>query len=383
MKINLFVFFFVVSTIAISIPLKPTKSKLQHRGLPTYILEGLKKNGVQKLIINGAPVPITNYEDAQYYGPITIGTPPQPFNVVFDTGSSNLWVPSYSCWAIACLLHKKYNSAKSSTYQKNGTSFSIQYGSGAVSGFLSKDLVTIGDLNVVGQVFGETTAEPGVSFDVAQFDGIAGFAFDSISVDHVTPLWYNILSQNLVKNAQFSFWLSKNDGEGGELFLGGADPNHFTGEFTWVPVTSQTYWEFKMDNLKVGDNSYVPAGGIKAIADTGTSLLAGPTDPVSQINSKLGATCVANGCLFNSCDVINSLPNVTVTLNGKNFILSPRDYVLEVTLFGQTECLSGFLGIDIPAPAGPLWILGDVFLRKYYSTFDFGKRQVGFAVATP
>merc|ERR1712038_1183826 len=315
---------------------------------------------------------LMNYLDAQYYGPIDLGTPGQTFNVVFDTGSSNLWVPSKQCpiWEIACRLHNRYDSSKSSTYKENGTDFEIQYGSGSMSGFLSSDTCCVAGVCVTDQTFAEATHEPGLAFLAAQFDGILGMAFPGISVKGDSPV--------------FSFWLNRNPDEdlGGVMVLGGSDPSLYEGEMTYVDVTASTYWQINMDGLALGDNAGLGCnGGCVGIVDTGSSLLVGPPAETKAINKAIGGTEIlpGQGQYAVDCATVDDLPTVTFTIGGKAFELTGRDYILEVSQLGQTQCISGFFGLELPM--GPWWIMGDVFISKFYSEFDMGNMRVGFANA--
>ncbi|XP_052178867.1 cyprosin-like [Diospyros lotus] len=241
-------------------------------------------------------ITLKNYMNAQYFGEIGIGTPSQKFSVIFDTGSSNLWVPSAKCYfSVACYFHSKYKSSHSSTYKKNGKSAEIHYGTGSISGFFSQDHVEIGDLVVKNQDFIEATKEPSITFLAAKFDGILGLGFQEISVGKAVPLWYNMVNQGLVMEPVFSFWFNRNarEKEGGEIVFGGVDPNHFKGEHIYVPVTQKGYWQFDLGDILIGEETTgFCAGGCSAIADSGTSLLAGPTTIITQINHAIGASGV-------------------------------------------------------------------------------------------
>ena len=57
------------------------------------------------------------------------------------------------------------------------------------------------------------------------------------------------------------------------------------------------------------------------------------------------------------------------------------EHLMQVGAMGEEQCISGFLAMDIPKPAGPLWILGDIFISAYHTVFDLGNQRVGFADA--
>ncbi|XP_070797206.1 cathepsin E [Pituophis catenifer annectens] len=324
--------------------------------------------------------PLLNYFDVEYFGQISIGNPPQNFTILFDTGSSNLWVPSIYCVSKACVEHSRFHPSQSSTYTEVGTSFSIHYGTGSLTGIIGMDQVTVEGLTIVNQQFAESVSEPGNTFLDSVFDGILGLAYPSLAVDGVTPVFDNMMAQNLVDLPIFSVYMNRNPSSsvGGELIFGGYDEAYFSGNLNWIPVTKQGYWQIQLDNIQVGGNVVFCADGCQAIVDTGTSLITGPSEDIKQMQTLIGAQPMDDEYAV-ECNNLNVMPLVTFTIDGNSYPLTPEAYTVMVISDGMNLCTSGFQGLDIDTTAGPLWILGDVFIGQYYSVFDRGNNRVGLA----
>ncbi|XP_068453350.1 pepsin A-like [Clinocottus analis] len=347
---------------------KTARQDLQEKGLWEEYRKQYPYNPMAKFFQGGSEA-MTNDADLSYYGVISIGTPPQSFSVIFDTGSSNLWVPSVYCSSQACNNHRKFNPQQSSTFKWGSQSLSIQYGTGSMTGYLAIDNVEVGGITVSEQVFGISRTEAPFMAHMAA-DGILGLAFQSIASDNVVPVMDNMIKEGLVSQPLFSVYLSGNSDQGSEVVFGGIDSSHYTGPITWISLSSATYWQIKMDSVTINGQVVACAGGCQAIIDTGTSQIVGPSSDINNMNSWVGASTNQYGESTVNCQNIQSMPEITFTLDGHDFVVPASAYV-SVSSYG---CNTGF-----GSGGSDLWILGDVFIREFYAIFDHQNQQIGLA----
>ena len=130
------------------------------------------------------------------------------------------------------------------------------------------------------------------------------------------------------------------------------------------------YWQIALENIQAGSFS---SGPTTAIVDSGTSLLTGPSMDIMKIATSVGAMPNIMGEYTIDCGKVASIPDLEFHINGKSFVVPGKDLVIE----SAGTCLFAMMGMDIPE--GPQWIMGDVFMRQYYTIFDYGGERVGFA----
>ncbi|XP_074046429.1 pepsin B [Macrotis lagotis] len=362
---------------------KSIRELMEENGvLEDFLRNTEKADPAAKYLLNKDAVayePITNYLDSFYFGEISIGTPPQNFLVLFDTGSSNLWVPSTYCQTQACSNHRRFSPARSSTFSAGGQTYTLSYGSGSLTVLLGYDTVTVQNIVVRNQEFGLSESEPVTPFYYSDFDGILGMAYPAMAVGNSPTVMQGMLQQGQLSEPIFSFYFSRQPTQqyGGELILGGVDPQLYSGQITWTPVTQELYWQIAIEEFAMGNQATGwCTQGCQAIVDTGTFLLAVPQQYMNAFLQATGAQQAQNGDFVINCNYIQNMPTITFVINGSQFPLPPNAYVFN----NNGYCRLGIEATYLPSPSGqPLWILGDVFLKEYYSVYDMANNRVGFA----
>uniref|UniRef100_A0A4X1VLH3 Peptidase A1 domain-containing protein n=1 Tax=Sus scrofa TaxID=9823 RepID=A0A4X1VLH3_PIG len=349
------------------IPLTKVKSvreSLREKGLLKNFLKEHPYNMIQNLLSkNSSHVqkfsyqPLRNYLDMVYVGNISIGTPPQQFSVVFDTGSADLWVPSIYCKSKACVTHRSFNPSHSSTFHDRGKSIELEYGSGKMSGFLGHDTVRIGQLTSTGQAFGLSKEEISRTFEHAIFDGILGLAYPSIAIKGTTTVIDNLKKQDQISEPVFAFYLSSDKEEGSVVMFGG----------------------IALDRITCRGRVIGCPRGCQAIVDTGTSMLHGPSKAVAKIHSLINAKHFEKEYVV-PCNARKALPDIVFTINNVDYPVPAQAYIRKDA--NNNRCYSTFEEIMDTLNQREIWILGDVFLRLYFTVYDEGQNRIGLAQAT-
>jgi hypothetical protein len=280
-------------------------------------------------------------------------------------------LPSKGC--TTCKGHALYDHDKSDKYEKDGAEFKIMYGSGPVSGYISKDTVNVGGLQIPQTKLAEITDASGLgmAYSMGKFDGILGLGWPSIAVNNIEPIFNTLYDEKLISKPVFSFSLGKEDGEDGELTLGDIDESKFTGDIDYCPLSAKKYWQIELKGLAVNNKAPSAMSVNQAIVDSGTSLIVAPQKDFDWLAKEIGAHTILGRTVISTSTKFT----VSWTLsNGKTYSLSEKELVMPLKFGYGMLMIMGSANI-------PLWILGDIFMQKYYTVFDYEKAAVGIALA--
>lgn len=361
--------------------------------------------------------------NTQYFGTIYIGVPPQAFQVVFDTGSSNLWVPGPDC--LGCETRPAYFPNISRNFNNcslrlgpNASRIKIQYGSGPVEGILSQDTVYLGvdnpyPISIRNQDFLQLTRNGfGSSYQQGHFDGIVGLGLPEILADPSTTLLESLIRQQRVAKPVFQVSIGNKDDDYIQF-------GSWRGTHVFQPILPSGHWEVVLTDVEIDgvsfftqshqgcldeqhkllhkyqltlgekfrDTCFLKDNPVQnhssAIVDTGTSFVVAPRPIVQKIADVVGAhyNPLHPSVFVVSCLAQELAPTLTLIFqSGYRASIPGEKYILVQNGYPK-KCLLGLTYMEVLGPNR--WILGDVFLETQTTVFDYGlvsgKKRIGFS----
>ncbi|GFO36743.1 cathepsin d [Plakobranchus ocellatus] len=334
--------------------------------------------------VSTSEIRLWNLNNGKFYGIIGIGVSGQVFSVFFDTCSSPMWITVSLDELLLPSYYKtgKYDSSSNNTNE--GKPFQLSYSANHITGTWSEDVVTIGDIVVPFQAFGNASFVSDIFYRL-HIGGVVGLGFRDIANEEPLNVFDNMVSQGLVQAPVFSFYMNRMEAgtRQSRIMFGGVNPEFYTGDFTYVDMTAPNKWQFKIDRVQLFSGMEIfSENGCQAEMDSTSTMIIGPRMDVIPLNIKLGGRPVSMPGPYEmfefDCSSLDNLPAVQFIINGQKLSLSSEDYVIK--MYGR--CLSGFATKRGMIRDGQrFWRLGNAFMRGFYTQFDKGNRRIGFAQA--
>ncbi|KAJ7090259.1 aspartic peptidase domain-containing protein [Mycena belliarum] len=325
-------------------------------------------------------IPLVNSQHT-YIINATIGG--QVFRLVFDTGSSDLWIASTDCHDQDCLAVPRYSPGISATSTETGLLFELDYLVGKVHGQIAFDTVALGPYQVQSQVFATVDQTANLGLASTATSGILGFCFPDTAAIPATAgatLLENIMSSFEPSRRVFAFHLSRSSGfndPSASFTLGALDPA-FVQDPTLLALSpvartgaTYDYWKlpvlhftFNGQPFTLSASRVIGADNPIAVLDTGTTLILGPSADVDALYALFGPAARNDPSAGYQVRCTHaSLLGIVLGDPPREYLLHPADVAWAEGAAGGW-CTGGIQPNDA-VNAGD-WLFGDVFLRNVY-----------------